>query len=213
MAKNTGKSDTPRLHLTDDPEQNARIMNACQQQRGLHNRTVKHLITQRSDEALNDDRDAGVSGVFRHWSAWRTKSHWMMDISTIVVRGAMADAYDQVAEWKATNHAHAVVNEEHGEDSMVVARRLYRKRKVEHREGRHRCRIDQDVRRTGARTLDVPGVGTVTVEEDLPDNLDIHSCVITERTPPLQLKKKPEPEERTFEIHLSEQKPALSSPD
>ena len=57
----------------------------------------------------------------------------------------------------------------------------------------------------------MPGIGNIRTEDDIPEDLDIRSCVIVERTPPTRLADQPEPGERSFEIHTigGRAKPAL----
>ncbi len=58
---------------------------------------------------------------------------------------------------------------------------LWRRRKQEERDGRHRCRIDEKVRRIDSRTLHVPGIGEVRTKDNLSEDLDVRSCVIPTR--------------------------------
>ena len=66
--------------------------------------------------------------------------------------------------------------------------------------GREECteRESGRVRRIDRQTLQVPGIGNIRTEDDIPEDLDIRSCVIVERTPPTRLADKPEPGERSF---------------
>ena len=50
---------TVRVHLTDDPATNARIGDTGAQQRAVHNRTVEHLLRDRSDEPLQKSTARG----------------------------------------------------------------------------------------------------------------------------------------------------------
>ena len=225
MAKKTRRPSafltaTARVHLIHDPEQNARIVIACQQPRAVHNRTVQHLLRHQSDEPLQKNTAKGVTELFGRWPAWRTENEGLSHIPSLVARGAISAAQDQVAKWEDTNLEHAVLVAQALRDGKPIpkrvdARQLVRSRKREERHGRHRCRIDENVRRTGTRTLHVPGIGTVITKDDIPADLDIRSCVILERTPKPRLKRKPRAEDRTFKVHVSGRlpKPRLKNPD
>ena len=213
-----------RLHAAHDTEQNARIMHACVQQRVVHNRCINELLTHRSDEPLQKSTKDGVTGLYGLWPAWRAEGPALEKVPSLVARGAIAAAADQVAKWEATNQEHAVLTALAAEREKPIPRRvqhrnpdpteLYRRRKDEERTGRHRCRIDETVRRIDKRTLHVPGIGTIRTKDDVPEDLDIRSCVILERTPEAKLSRRLEPSERSFRVHVSGHlpKPSLKAP-
>ena len=213
---------TVRLHLVHDGEQNARITNACNQQRAIHNRTLEHLLTHRSDEPLQTSKAKGVIGIFGRLKAWRRE---LGEIPSLIARGGASAAHDQVQKWEAANLRHAVLVARAAEDGTDIPRsvqrrtpreqHLYRSRKQEDRQGRNRCRIDECVRRIDRRTLHVPGIGRLTTKDDIPENLDIRSCIILERTPKPRLSGRIKPEDRSYKIHVTGRlpKPALKSPD
>ena len=101
-------ASTSRFHVVHDPEQNARIVAACVQQRAVHNRTVEHLLEHRSDEPLHKSAAKGVTGLYGIWPAWRAEGPALDGIPSLVARGAIAAAADQVAKWEATNTEHAI---------------------------------------------------------------------------------------------------------
>ncbi len=218
-------TSTVRLHAVHETDQNARIMLACVQNRTAHNRTVEHLLAHRSDEPLQKNTTAGVTGLYGFWTAWRAEEPGLQEIHGLVARGAIAGAADQVAKWEATNHEHAGLVVEAAANGKPIPRRvqnrnpdpkqLYRRRKTEERTGSHRCWIDEKVRRIDKRTIRIPGIGTVRTKDDVPENLDIRSCVVVERTPEAKLGRKLEPSERSFRIHVSGRLPkrGLKSPD
>ena len=96
-------SSTVQLHAIHDPEQNARIMEACVQQRAVHNRTIEHLLADRSDEPLQRNTAGGVTGLYRYWPAWRAEGAGVEDVPSIVARGAIAAAAEQMRKWEETN--------------------------------------------------------------------------------------------------------------
>ena len=215
---------TARLHVAHDPDQNARIMTACEQQRLVHNRTVEHLLTHRSDEPLQRKNAAGITGLYGYWTTWRTENEALGNVPSIIARGAIAATADQIAKWEATNAEHAIRIARTVADAKPIPRnvqrrepnprQLWRRRKQEERDGRHRCRIDEKVRRIDRRTLHVPGIGEVRTKDNIPEDLDIRSCVILERTPAVRLQQKPAPEDRSFKIHVGGRrvKPPLKNP-
>ena len=215
---------TVRVHAVHDAEQNTRIMQACVQQRAVANRTVEHLLKHRSNEPLQKSTRQGVTGLYGQWPAWRAESEGLADVPSLVARGAIAAAADQVAKWEATNHEHAILVAKAHEDGKPIPRRvqkrsasasrLWRHRKQEERDGRHRCRIDEKVRRIDKRTLQVPGIGPIRTKEDIPEDLDIRSCVVLERTPNVRRQAKPKAADRSFKVHISgrQPKPPLKSP-
>ena len=217
-------STTVRLHVVHDPERNARIVEAARQQRTVHNLTVAHLLEHRSDEPVQKSATRGVTGLQGHWVEWRRAREDLAQIPSKVARGAIAAAADRVAKWEDTNrrHAAAVVNAIEKDKAIPRAtqkrmprpERLYRRRKADERNGRHRVRIDEGVTRRGRRTLYVPGVGELQTREPIPEGLDIRSCVLVERTPAARVKRKPDERERTFRIHVGARapKPALKAP-
>ena len=208
-----------------DTEQNTRIMVACVQARAVHNHCIAHLLAHRSDEPVQKNTAAGVTGLYGLWSKWRAEEPALKGIHGLIARGAIAAAADQAAKWEATNQEHAVLTARSAAEGRPIPRRvqnripdaqqLYRRRKTEERTGGHRCRIDERVRRIDKRTLQVPGIGTVQTKDDVPEDLDIRSCVILERTPETKLGHKPEAGERWFRIHVSGRlpKPGLKSPN
>ena len=208
---------TVRVHAVHDPEQNARIMQACVQQRAVHNRTVEYLLEHRSDEPLQKNKGEGVIGLYGRWPEWRSENEGLAEVPSLVARGAIAAAADQVAKWEATNLEHAVLIAKAAEAGKPIPRRvqkrspepdrLWRRRKNEERDGRHRCRIDEKVKRIDRRTLHVPGIGEIKTKKDLPEDLDTRSCVILERTPPVRLQEKPTAEERSFKTHIGARQP------
>ena len=214
---------TVRLHAVHDTEQNTRITLACVQARAVHNHCIAQLLAHRSDEPVQKNTAAGVTGLYGFWSRWRAEEPALKGIHGLIARGAIAAAADQVAKWEATNHEHAVLTAQAAAEGRPIPRRvqnripdpqqLYRRRKTEERTGRHRCRIDERVRRIDKQTLQVPGIGTVRTKDDVPDDLDIRSCVILERTPETKLGRKLEAGERSFRIHVSGRlaKPGLKS--
>ena len=214
-----------RLHLAHESGQNARIVHAAAQQRAVHNRTVEHLLRHRSDEPLQKRTARGVTGLQGHWTTWRKDEEGLRDIPTMTARGTIATAADQVAKWEATNHQYAVAvaqaaakNEpipRRVQRRRIDPRRLCRSRKREERRGRHRVRIDEGVRRIDTHTLQVPGIGTLTTKDAVPDDGDLRSCVVLQRTPPARTRRRLKPEERTFRIHASGRvpRPALKQPD
>ena len=218
-------TSTVRVHAVHETEQNARIMHACVQQRAVHNRCIEHLLEHRSDEPLQKNTGKNVIGLYGYWPAWRDEDPALHEIPLLVARGAIAAAADQVAKWETTNQEHAVLTARAVEDGKPIPRKvqrrnpdqaqLWRRRKDEEREGRHRCRIDEKVRRVGRRTLQVPGIGLIRTKDDIPNDIDIRSCVILERTPKTRLSTKPDAPERSFKVHASgrKAKPALKSPE
>lgn len=216
---------TVRIHAGHDPEQNARIMRACVQQRAVTNRTIEQLLEHRSNEPLQGSRAQNITGLYGLWPSWRSESTALAEVPSLVARGAIAAAADQVAKWEATNHEHAVLIAKAAESGKPIPRRvqkrdadpdrLWRRRKTEEREGRHRCRIDEKVRRVDRRTLRVPGIGEIRTKDDIPEDLDIRSCVILERTSAVNRKLKLQPEQRSFKIHVSgrKPKPPVKSPE
>ena len=72
-----------------------------------------------------------------------------------IARGAIAAAADQIAKWEATNAEHAIRIAGTVADGKPIPRnvqrrepnpgQLWRRRKQEERDGRHRCRIDEKV--------------------------------------------------------------------
>ena len=59
------------------------------------------------------------------------------------------------------------------------------------------------MRRIDRRTLQVPGVGKLRTKNDIPEDLDIRSCIILERTPKARLKPGLDAAERTFRINVT----------
>ena len=210
-------SVTVRIHAVHDTEQNTRIMHACVQQRAVANRTVEHLLKHRSDEPLHKNTRLGVTGLYGHWPAWRAENEGLANVASLVARGGIAAAADQVAKWEATNHEHAVLVAKAQDDGKPIPRRvqrrsantsqLWRHRKQEERDGRHRCRIDEQVRLIDKRTLQVPGIGPIRTKDDIPENLDIRSCVVLERTPSVRRQQKLKAAERSFKVHISGRRP------
>ena len=217
MAKNRRNADfivsTVRVHAAHVADQNRRIVQAAQQQRAVHNRTVEHLLRHQSDEPLQKRTAKGVTGLFGRWPNWRAENEALADTPSLVARGGISAASDQVAKWETTNREHAVLVAKAQTDAKPIPRRvqrrtpnprrLYRARKQEERLGRHRVRIDENVRRVNRRTIHVPGVGNIQTKDDIPEDLDIRSCIILERTPRTRLKPGLDPTERTFRIHVT----------
>ena len=203
---------TIRLHAVHDPEQNARIVDACTMQRAVRNRTTAHLLTHRSDGPLRKNTGEGVTGVYGHLTAWRKQDPAAAAIPLVIARGGAAAAADQIAKWETTNLDHAIEVAKaveagndiprHVQRRIPDGRRLFRSRKRDEREGRHVCRIDEKVQRINAHTLWVQGIGELRTEERIPARLDIRSCVIVERTPKPRLQRKLDASERTFRIHV-----------
>ena len=204
---------TVRIHAAHDRAQNERLFAACVQQRTVHNQTVAHLLKHRSDEKLYRSTANNVIGLFGRWPDWRANNPGLADIATVTARGAIAAAADQIAKWEETNREHAVLVAKAAADGQAIPRRvqkrrvdprtLFRRRRTEERDGRHRCRIDEGVKRIDRRTLHIPGVGRIRTKDDIPVNLDIRSCVILKRTPRARLSRNLEPGERTFRIHVT----------
>ena len=229
MAKNRRNADfiisTVRLHVAHVADQNKRIVHAAQQQRAVHNRTVEHLLRHQSDEPLHKSTAKGITGLFGRWPNWRTENEALADTPSLVARAGISAASDQVTKWETTNRDHAVLVAKAQIDAKPIPkrvqrrtpnpRRLYRARKREERLGRHRVRIDENVRRVGRRTIHVPGVGKIQTKDDIPENLDIRSCIILGRTPRTRLKPGLDPTERTFRIHATGRlpKPAAKTDD
>ena len=217
MAKNRQNADfivsTVRLHAVHIPEQSKRIIHAAQQQRAVHNRTVEHLLNHQSDEPLQKSTANGITGLFGRWPDWKTENEAAADTPSLVARGAISAARDQVAKWETTNLEHAVliakaqINDEpiprRVQHRTPKPERLMRSRKREERQGRHRVRIDQNVRRIDRRTVKIPGIGELRTKDNIPEDLDIRSCVILERTPRARLKPGLEATKRTFRIHVT----------
>ena len=261
MAKRTRSTEsfltaTVKLHVVHDPEQNTRLLNACTEQGGVHNHCIHHLLKHRSDEPLQKSAAKGVTGLQGRWPTWRAETARLSEIPSLIARGAIAAATDQIAKWEATNEKHArLVIEDHERHNAVQAtiaeirassrspeeqtaliskaletdkgiprrvqrripdpKRLYRSRKREERTGNHRCRMDEGVRRIDQFTLQIAAIGRIRTKEKIPEDLDVRSCVILERTPEARLERKPSPGDRTFRINVSgrKAKPALKSPD
>ena len=166
---------TTRLRLVHDIEQNARITAACDQQRAIHNQTLEHLLTHRSDEPLQTSKAKGVIGIFGRLKAWRQA---LGEIPHLIARGGASAAHDQVQRWETTNLQHAVLIAKAAENGTEIPRRaqrrtpdekrLYRSRRRDGRQGRNRCRIDECVRRIDRRTVHVPGLGRLRTKDDVP---------------------------------------------
>ena len=118
----THLTSTVRLYAVHDTEQNARILLACVQNRTVHNRTIEHLLAHRSDEPLQKNTAAGVTGLYGFWTAWRAEEPALQEIHGLVARGAIAGAADQVAKWEATNHEHAVLIAQAAADGKPIYR-------------------------------------------------------------------------------------------
>ena len=75
----------------------------------------------------------------------------MEEIPQLIARGGIAAAADQMAKWETTNQEHAVLAAAAVTDGKPIPRKvqrrtaepdsLWRRRKDEERNGRHRCRI------------------------------------------------------------------------
>ena len=61
---------TVRLHLTDDPATNARIVDTGAQQGAVHKRTVEHLLRDRSDEPLQKSTARGQGRISSDKDVW-----------------------------------------------------------------------------------------------------------------------------------------------
>ena len=147
------------IHLIHDEEQNRRIVDGCRQQRAVHNRTVGHLLTHRSDEPTLKNTRAGVTGLYGHWSAEWKNEPGMAGIQQLTARGAISAAADQVRKWESTNEEHAtIVAQVLGDETRSIKniprrvqrrdvdpKTLFRSRNKEEREGAHRYRIDENV--------------------------------------------------------------------
>lgn len=216
---------TVRFHAVHDPGQNQRIATACAQARAVHNRVVAHLLAYRSDEPLHKSSSRSIIGIYGLLTRWRAEDDALRRIPLLIARGAAAAAADQVAKWEAANQEQAVAVARAIDKGEQIPRRaqrrspdaksLYRSRKREERDGRHRCRVDEKVRRGDRHTLQVPGIGTIRTKDPIPDDVDVRSAVVLERTPEARLGRTPEAEERTFKVHLSGRvpKPPLRTPD
>ena len=117
MAKNRRNADfivsTVRVHAAHVADQNRRIVQAAQQQRAVHNRTVEHLLRHQSDEPLQKRTAKGVTGLFGRWPNWRAENEALADTPSLVARGGISAASDQVAKWETTNREHAVLVARH----------------------------------------------------------------------------------------------------
>ena len=203
---------TARVHAVHDPEQNARIMLACNQQRTVANRTIEYLLKHQSNNPLQTSAAKGDVGLYGLWKQWRTENEGLAEVPSPIARGGIAAAADQVAKWEATNREHAALIAKAAKKGKPIPRRvqkrepnpktLWRSRKTEERDGRHRCRIDQRVERINRRTLRVPGIGEIRTKDDIPEDLDVRSCVILERTSAVKRQRKLQPEERSFKVHI-----------
>ena len=72
MAKKGRKADyiasTIRLYAVHDPDQNARITEACTRQRAVHNTAIAHLLKHCSDEPLQRNAEKSVTGLYGRWA-------------------------------------------------------------------------------------------------------------------------------------------------
>ena len=94
---------------------------------------------------------------------WRKEELGLRDIRSKTARGAIAAAADQVAKWEAVNDRHAIAvarTDDNGEPiprgiqrPRVDPGRLYRRRKLKERRGRHLVRVDDGVRRIDRHTI------------------------------------------------------------
>ena len=139
MAKNRQNADfivsTVRLHAVHIPEQSKRIIHAAQQQRAVHNRTVEHLLNHQSDEPLQKSTANGITGLFGRWPDWKTENEAAADTPSLVARGAISAARDQVAKWETTNLEHAVLIAKAQINDEPIPRRVQHRTNAETRTG------------------------------------------------------------------------------
>ena len=79
-------ASTVRVHAVHDPEQNARIMQACVQQRAVHNRTIEYLLNHRNDEPLQKSKARGVIGLYGRWPEWRSENEGLAEVPSLTAR-------------------------------------------------------------------------------------------------------------------------------
>lgn len=100
----------------------------------------------------------------------------------------------------------------HVQHRRVDPKTLHRRRKEIERGRLHRLTIDQPPAATAARTLKVPGVGTITTREKLDLQADYRSCTFVERQDGLPPGKGLRPEERRWNVHVQTRVPAPLRP-
>ena len=154
---------TVRLHLTDDPATDARNVATGAQQGAVQNRTVEHLLRNGSDESLQKSTGRGITGLQERWLTWRKEELGLRNIRSRTARGTIAAAADQVAKWVAVNERHAIAVARAADNGEPIPRsiqcrrvnpwRLYRRRKLKERRGRHLVRVDDGVRRIDRHTI------------------------------------------------------------
>lgn len=94
---------------------------------------------------------------------WRKEEFGLRDIRSKTARGAIVAAADQAAKWEAVNERRAIAVARTNDNGEPIPRgiqrrrvdpwRLYRRRKLKKRRGRHLVRVDDGVRRIDRHTI------------------------------------------------------------
>ena len=94
---------------------------------------------------------------------WQKEEFGLRDIRSKTARGTIAAAADEVAKWEAVNERHAIAVARTDDNGEPIPRgiqrrrvdpwRLYRRRKLKERRGRHLVRVDDGVRRIDRHTI------------------------------------------------------------
>ena len=206
---------TIRGFIPWDPASSRRIWEACRQQAAAHNRGIEELIA-RPATPLRKRSKRKAKGLQGLWPEWRTTEPKLDGILQAVWRPGVSLAKTRVDAWETTNAEHAAAvlasaeatndaTEEkraRGERRTLCADTLYISRKRRDRRRTNRLVIHEGTRAVDPKTLRIPGVGDVALREALPDDFQIRSITVIERTPPGR-GRRCTPESRSWKVHLT----------
>lgn len=197
-------------YVVYDPEVSRRIHETAVQQIGIRNLTTEHLVAHGPTPVRKSPKTPNA--LFALYQEWRKATPWLGEILQAVWRPAVEDAWARHGLWTNTNREHvdAIVNAEKIGKSIprrVQQRRpdpqrLFVSRKERDREHKHVVRIAEGLRMLDRKTLKVPEIGEIRLKEPLPEETDVRSVTLTERTAEAKSGRL-KPEERTWVAHIS----------
>ena len=179
---------TVRLRVPQDAYTSERLYRACCIADTCHNLAVQWLVPlpQPPQTPPRNARELDW-----RWTRWRDERAWMHGVPQALWRGALANAYEQVARWH--------------EDKVFEPTELLYRRARRDRNRENACTIAEGVRREGEHALYLPGIGTVRVRESLPEDFTPLGATVVERTSEARARSLGQylrDDQRTFEVHV-----------
>ena len=177
-----------RIHTVSDAEQSKRCLRACRQQATAHNLAMEYLIEHPDEPLHGPGKGKGKRGLIARWKEWGEEKPWARAIPEAAWQAALLQARLRFTLWKRKEENRETGSKQRrGRKKRAAAAAarndtagLFVSRRRQDRKRTNYYRALNQVRRTGPRTIAIPGIGELRTVEKVPPSRRLRSATVIE---------------------------------